>query len=153
MKVGIVGWRGMVGSVLMDRMTAERDFELFDSVFFSTSNAGGAAPRVARAAPTLKDAGDIDALKACDTIVTCQGGDYTNDVFPRLRAAGWDGYWVDAASALRMKDDAVIILDPVNLPVIKDALTKGVKNYIGGNCTVSLMLMALDGLLEENLVE
>ncbi len=153
MKVGIVGWRGMVGSVLMERMTAERDFELFDSVFFSTSNAGGAAPRVARAAPTLKDAGDIDALKACDTIVTCQGGDYTNDVFPKLRAAGWNGYWVDAASALRMKDDAVIILDPVNLPVIKDALAKGVKNYIGGNCTVSLMLMALDGLLEENLVE
>jgi aspartate-semialdehyde dehydrogenase len=153
MKVGIVGWRGMVGSVLMERMTAERDFELFESVFFSTSNAGGAAPSVARAAPTLKDAADIDALKACDTIVTCQGGDYSNEVFPRLRAAGWDGYWVDAASALRMKDDAVIILDPVNLPVIKDALAKGVKNYIGGNCTVSLMLMALDGLLEENLVE
>jgi len=153
MKVGIVGWRGMVGSVLMERMTAERDFELFDSVFFSTSNAGGAAPRVARAAPTLKDACDLDALKACDTIVTCQGGDYTNDVFPKLRAAGWDGYWVDAASSLRMKDDAVIILDPVNLPVIKDALAKGVKNYIGGNCTVSLMLMALDGLLEEELVE
>ncbi len=153
MKVGIVGWRGMVGSVLMERMTAERDFELFDSVFFSTSNAGGAAPSVARAAPTLKDAGDIDALKACDTIVTCQGGDYSNEVFPKLRAAGWNGYWVDAASALRMKDDAVIILDPVNLPVIKEALAKGVKNYIGGNCTVSLMLMALDGLLEENLVE
>jgi len=153
MKVGIVGWRGMVGSVLMERMTAERDFELFDSVFFSTSNAGGAAPSVARAAPTLKDAGDIDALKACDTIVTCQGGDYSNEVFPKLRAAGWNGYWVDAASALRMKDDAVIILDPVNLPVIKDALAKGIKNYIGGNCTVSLMLMALDGLLEENLVE
>ena len=153
MKVGIVGWRGMVGSVLMERMTAERDFELFDSVFFSTSNAGGAAPKVARAEPTLKDAADIDALKACDTIVTCQGGDYTNDVFPKLRAAGWNGYWVDAASALRMKDDAVIILDPVNLPVIKDALAKGVKNYIGGNCTVSLMLMALDGLLKENLVE
>jgi len=153
MKVGIVGWRGMVGSVLMERMTAERDFELFDSVFFSTSNAGGAAPRVARAAPTLKDACDLDALKACDTIVTCQGGDYSNEVFPKLRAAGWNGYWVDAASALRMKDDAVIILDPVNLPVIKEALAKGVKNYIGGNCTVSLMLMALDGLLEENLVE
>src|SRR5512139_294157 len=153
MKVGIVGWRGMVGSVLMERMTAERDFELFDSVFFSTSNAGGAAPRVARAAPTLKDAADIDALKACDTIVTCQGGDYTNEIFPKLRAAGWNGYWVDAASALRMKDDAGIILDPVNLPVIKDALAKGVKNYIGGNCTVSLMLMALDGLLKENLID
>jgi aspartate-semialdehyde dehydrogenase len=153
MKVGIVGWRGMVGSVLMERMTAERDFELFDSVFFSTSNAGGAAPKVARAEPTLKDAADIEALKACDTIVTCQGGDYTNEVFPKLRGAGWNGYWVDAASALRMKDDAVIILDPVNLPVIKDALKKGVKNYIGGNCTVSLMLMALDGLLKEDLVE
>src|SRR5512145_2798884 len=109
MKVGIVGWRGMVGSVLMERMTAERDFDLFDPVFFSTSNAGGAAPKVTRAAPTLQDAADLDALMACDTIVTCQGGDYTNDVFPRLRAAGWDGYWVDAASALRMKDDAVII--------------------------------------------
>jgi aspartate-semialdehyde dehydrogenase len=153
MKVGIVGWRGMVGSVLMERMTAERDFELFDSVFFSTSNAGGAAPRVARAEPTLKDAADLEALKACDTIITCQGGDYTNDVFPRLRAAGWSGYWVDAASALRMKDDAVIILDPVNLPVIKAALAKGVKNYIGGNCTVSLMLMALDGLLKEDLID
>jgi aspartate-semialdehyde dehydrogenase len=153
MKVGIVGWRGMVGSVLMERMSAERDFELFDSVFFSTSNAGGAAPKVARAEPTLKDAADIAALKACDAIVTCQGGDYTNDVFPKLRAAGWDGYWVDAASSLRMKDDAVIILDPVNLPVIRSALAKGVKNYIGGNCTVSLMLMALDGLLKENLIE
>jgi aspartate-semialdehyde dehydrogenase len=153
MRVGIVGWRGMVGSVLMERMAAERDFELFDSVFFSTSNAGGAAPRVARADPTLKDAGDVAALKACDTIVTCQGGDYTNDVFPKLRAAGWNGYWVDAASALRMKDDAVIILDPVNLPVIRNALARGVKNYIGGNCTVSLMLMALDGLLKEDLVE
>jgi len=153
MKVGIVGWRGMVGSVLMERMTAERDFELFDSVFFSTSNAGGAAPKVARAEPTLRAASDLDALKGCDTIVTCQGGDYTNEVFPKLRSAGWNGYWVDAASALRMKDDAVIILDPVNLPVIKDALAKGVKNYIGGNCTVSLMLMALDGLLKANLVE
>jgi len=153
MKVGIVGWRGMVGSVLMERMTAERDFELFDSVFFSTSNAGGAAPKVARSGSTLKDATDLEALKACDTIVTCQGGDYTNDIFPKLRAAGWNGYWVDAASSLRMKDDAVIILDPVNLPVIKDALAKGVRNYIGGNCTVSLMLMALDGLLKEDLVE
>jgi aspartate-semialdehyde dehydrogenase len=153
MKVGIVGWRGMVGSVLMERMAAERDFELFDSVFFSTSNAGGTAPTVARAGSVLKDAADIDALKSCDTILTCQGGDYTNDVFPRLRAAGWDGYWIDAASSLRMKDDAVIILDPVNLPVIKTALTAGVKNFIGGNCTVSLMLMALDGLLKEDLIE
>jgi len=153
MKVGIVGWRGMVGSVLMERMSAERDFDLIDSVFFSTSNAGGAAPRVARAAPKLQDANDIAALKACDVILTCQGGDYTNDVHPKLRAAGWNGYWIDAASALRMKDDAVIILDPVNLPVIENALAKGVKNYIGGNCTVSLMLLAIDGLLKADLVE
>jgi aspartate-semialdehyde dehydrogenase len=153
MKVGIVGWRGMVGSVLMERMSAERDFDLIDSVFFSTSNAGGAAPKVARAAPTLQDANDIEALKACDAILTCQGGDYTNDVHPKLRAAGWNGYWIDAASALRMKDDAVIILDPVNLPVIKSALGKGVRNFIGGNCTVSLMLLAIDGLLKADLVE
>jgi aspartate-semialdehyde dehydrogenase len=143
----------MVGSVLMERMSAERDFDLIDSVFFSTSNAGGAAPRVARAAPKLQDANDIAALKACDVILTCQGGDYTNDVHPKLRAAGWNGYWIDAASALRMKDDAVIILDPVNLPVIENALAKGVKNYIGGNCTVSLMLLAIDGLLKADLVE
>jgi aspartate-semialdehyde dehydrogenase len=153
MEVGIVGWRGMVGSVLMERMSAERDFELIDSVFFSTSNAGGAAPKVARAAPKLQDANDIAALKACDAILTCQGGDYTNDVYPKLRAAGWTGYWIDASSALRMNDDAVIILDPVNLPVIKSALAKGVKNYIGGNCTVSLMLLAIDGLLKADLVE
>jgi aspartate-semialdehyde dehydrogenase len=153
MKVGIVGWRGMVGSVLMERMTAERDFELFDSVFFSTSNAGGAAPRVARAEPRLKSADDIGALSACDTIVTCQGGDYTNEVYPKLRAAGWDGIWIDAASALRMKDDAVIVLDPVNLPVIEAAVARGIRNYIGGNCTVSLMLMALDGLLKADAIE
>jgi aspartate-semialdehyde dehydrogenase len=153
MKVGIVGWRGMVGSVLMERMSAERDFDLIDSVFFSTSNAGGAAPKVARGAPKLQDANDVAALKACDAILTCQGGDYTNDVYPKLRAAGWNGFWIDAASALRMKDDAVIILDPVNLPVIKAALAKGVKNYIGGNCTVSLMLLAIDGLLKADLVE
>jgi aspartate-semialdehyde dehydrogenase len=143
----------MVGSVLMERMAAERDFDLIDSVFFSTSNAGGAAPKVARAAPKLQDANDITALKACDAIVTCQGGDYTSAVHPKLRAAGWNGYWIDAASALRMKDDAVIILDPVNLPVIEGALAKGVKNYIGGNCTVSLMLLAIDGLLKADLVE
>jgi len=137
----------------MERMSAERDFDLIDSVFFSTSNAGGAAPKVPRAAPTLQDANDIAALKACDAILTCQGGDYTNDVHPKLRAAGWNGYWIDAASALRMKDDAVIILDPVNLPVIKSALAKGVRNFIGGNCTVSLMLLAIDGLLKADLVE
>ena len=153
MKVGIVGWRGMVGSVLMQRMSAEKDFELFDSVFFSTSNAGGDAPKVTRAERTLKDASDLKALAACDAIVTAQGGDYTNDVFPKLRAAGWSGYWIDAASALRMSDDAVIILDPVNLPVIKDALARGVKDYIGSNCTVGLMLLALDGLLKADLIE
>jgi aspartate-semialdehyde dehydrogenase len=153
MKVGIVGWRGMVGSVLMQRMSAEKDFELFDSVFFSTSNAGGEAPKVARGDRTLKDASDLKALGACDAIVTAQGGDYTNDVFPKLRAAGWSGYWIDAASALRMSDDAVIVLDPVNLPVIKDALGRGIKDYIGSNCTVGLMLMALDGLLKADLIE
>ena len=153
MKVGIVGWRGMVGSVLMQRMSAENDFELFDSVFFSTSNAGGSAPVVARGERTLKEAGDLKALAACDVIVTAQGGDYTNEVFPKLRAARWNGYWIDAASALRMSDDAIIILDPVNLPVIQDALSRGVKNYIGSNCTVGLMLMALDGLLKADLIE
>jgi len=153
MKVGIVGWRGMVGSVLMDRMAAERDFDLFDSVFFSTSNIGGSAPRVRRAEPVLKDANDLAALQSCDTIVTCQGGDYTNDIHPKLRAAGWNGYWIDAASALRMKDNSVIILDPVNLPVIRSALGQGVKDYIGGNCTVSLMMLGIDGLLKADLVE
>ena len=153
MKVGIVGWRGMVGSVLMQRMRAENDFELFDSMFFSTSNVGGEAPEVARGDRTLRDASDLKALAACDTIVTAQGGDYTNDVFPKLRASGWSGVWIDAASALRMSDDAIIILDPVNLPVIKDALARGVKNYIGSNCTVGLMLLALDGLLKADLIE
>ena len=153
MKTGIVGWRGMVGSVLMDRMRAERDFNLIEPVFFSTSQAGGAAPDVGRGAGVLRDANDLEALAACGVIVTCQGGDYTNSVHPRLRAAGWEGYWIDAASALRMKDDAVIILDPVNRDVIDAALRAGVKDFIGGNCTVSLMLMALAGLLREDLVE
>lgn len=153
MRVGIVGWRGMVGSVLMQRMSAEKDFELFDSVFFSMSNAGGDAPVVTRGERVLRDANDLKALAACDAIVTAQGGDYTNDVFVKLRATGWSGYWIDAASALRMSDDAVIVLDPVNLPVISDALTRGVKNYIGCNCTVGLMLMALDGLLKADLIE
>ncbi len=153
MKVGFVGWRGMVGSVLMDRMAAERDFELFDSVFFSTSSAGGAAPKIKGAEPVLKDANDLKALQTCDTIVTCQGGDYTGAVHPKLRAAGWNGYWIDAASSLRMKDDAVIILDPVNMPVIEAALGRGIKDYIGGNCTVSLMMLAIDGLLKADLVE
>jgi aspartate-semialdehyde dehydrogenase len=151
--VGFVGWRGMVGSVLMERMAAERDFGHFDSVFFSASNAGGAAPRVGAASGVLKDANDVESLKTCDVVVTCQGGDYSSAVHPRLRAAGWGGYWIDAASALRMSSDAVIILDPVNRPVIDRALAAGVKDYIGGNCTVSLMLLAIDGLLKADLVE
>ena len=153
MRVGFVGWRGMVGSVLLQRMREERDFELIDPVFFTTSNAGGKGPDVGRGTAPLKDARSIDELKAMDVIVTCQGGDYTNEVHPRLRAAGWSGYWIDAASALRMKDDAVIILDPVNLDVIKDGIARGLKDYIGGNCTVSLMIMGLHGLFKHGLVE
>jgi len=143
----------MVGSVLMQRMQEEGDFDHFEPVFFSTSNAGGKAPAMAKNETTLKDANDIEALKKCDVVLTAQGGDYTNDVFPRLRAAGWNGYWIDAASSLRMKDDAIIVLDPVNMGVIKDALKKGVKNFIGGNCTVSCMLMGLGGLFQYDLVE
>ena len=153
MKTGIVGWRGMVGSVLMDRMRAERDFDVIEPVFFSTSQAGGVAPDVGRGAGVLRSATDLDALAACDVIVTCQGGDYTNAVHPRLRAGGWQGYWIDAASALRMKDDAVIILDPVNRNVIDAALKSGVRDYVGGNCTVSLMMLALGGLFRAGLVE
>jgi aspartate-semialdehyde dehydrogenase len=153
MKVGFVGWRGMVGSVLMQRMHEERDFDLFDSVFFSTSTAGGAAPATPRGHALLLDGNDVAALAACDAIVTCQGGDYTNGVYPKLRAAGWDGYWIDAASALRMNDEAVIILDPVNRPIIDAAVARGVRTYVGGNCTVSLMLMALDGLLKADLID
>jgi aspartate-semialdehyde dehydrogenase len=154
-KTAIVGWRGMVGSVLMQRMAAERDLDLVEPVFFSTSQAGAPAPVVGgrRAAGQLQDANDLDALAGCDLVVTCQGGDYTHAVHPRLRAAGWKGYWIDAASALRMRDDAVIILDPVNRDVIDAALAAGVKDYVGGNCTVSLMLMAVSGLLREGLVE
>ncbi len=151
--VGMVGWRGMVGSVLMDRMRTEGDFALIEPVFFSTSNAGGPAPAVAGAGATLQDASNIDALKKCDIIITAQGGDYTSQVFPRLRAAGWSGHWIDAASTLRMKDDAVIILDPVNLPVIQHALTTGTRNWIGGNCTVSCMLMGVGALYKAGLVE
>ncbi|WP_454764509.1 aspartate-semialdehyde dehydrogenase [Cupriavidus campinensis] len=153
MIVGLVGWRGMVGSVLMQRMQEEGDFDHIEPVFFSTSNAGGKAPAMAKNETTLKDANDIEALKQCDVVLTAQGGDYTSDVFPRLRAAGWNGYWIDAASSLRMKDDAIIVLDPVNQGVIKDALSKGVKNFIGGNCTVSCMLMGLGGLFQNDLVE
>jgi aspartate-semialdehyde dehydrogenase len=151
--VGLVGWRGMVGSVLMQRMQDEGDFDHIEPVFFSTSNAGGKAPSFAKTATTLKDANSIEELKKCDIIITAQGGDYTNEIFPKLRAAGWDGYWIDAASSLRMKDDAVIVLDPVNNNVIKDALAKGVKNYIGGNCTNSILLMGVGGLFKEGLVE
>jgi aspartate-semialdehyde dehydrogenase len=151
--VGLVGWRGMVGSVLMQRMQEEGDFAHIEPVFFSTSNAGGKAPVMAKGEATLKDANDIDALKKCDIILTCQGGDYTSEIFPKLRASGWSGYWIDAASTLRMKDDAIIVLDPVNLGVIKSALKRGVKNYIGGNCTVSCMLMGLGGLFQHDLVD
>ena len=153
MKVGIVGWRGMVGSVLMDRMSAERDFDLIDTTFFSTSNAGGAAPSVPRSSGKLKQADDIAALSDLDTIITCQGSDYTKEVYPKLRSTGWNGYWIDAAKTLRMQDDAVIILDPVNRPVIDAALARGVKNYIGGNCTVSCMLMGVGALFKQDLVE
>jgi len=143
----------MVGSVLMQRMQEERDFDHIEPVFFSTSNAGGKAPAMAKNETTLKDANDIEALKKCDVVLTAQGGDYTNEVFPKLREAGWKGYWIDAASSLRMKDDAIIVLDPVNQGVIKDALSKGVKNFVGGNCTVSCMLMGLGGLFQADLVE
>jgi len=151
--VGLVGWRGMVGSVLMQRMQDEGDFDHIEPVFFTTSNAGGAAPKMAKNETTLKSAHDIAALSKCEIIISCQGGDYTSEVFPQLRASGWDGYWIDAASTLRMNDDAVIVLDPVNLDVIKNAMTRGVKNYVGGNCTVSCMLMGLGGLFEQGLVE
>src|SRR5262245_44239764 len=152
-RVGFVGWRGMVGSVLLQRMRAERDFDQIEPVFFSTSAVGGKGPDIGRAVAPLEDARAIDRLASLDAIVTCQGGDYTNEVHPRLRAAGWNGYWIDAASALRMSKDAVIILDPVNADVIADALARGIKDYIGGNCTVSLMLMGLHGLFKHGLVE
>jgi len=151
--VGFIGWRGMVGSVLMERMREEGDFARINPVFFTTSNVGGPGPSIGKPVPPLKDANDVAELAKYPVLVTCQGGDYTNAIYPRLRAAGWDGYWIDAASALRMEKDAVIVLDPVNKPVIDKALANGTKNYIGGNCTVSLMLMALDGLFRAELVE
>ena len=151
--VGLVGWRGMVGSVLMQRMRDENDFALFEPVFFSTSNAGGAAPSWATGAGPLQDAYDIDALAKLPIIVTAQGGDYTSAVYPKLRSAGWKGIWIDAASTLRMKDDAIIVLDPVNRPVIDAALQRGVRDFIGGNCTVSCMLMGLAGLFKADMVE
>ena len=151
--VGLVGWRGMVGSVLMDRMVEEKDFDLIEPMFFSTSNAGGKAPAMAKNETTLQDAFNIEQLKRCDIIITAQGGDYTTEVFPKLRAAGWSGHWIDAASTLRMEKDAVIILDPVNMPVIKNALAHGGKNWVGGNCTVSCMLMGVGALYKAGLVE
>ncbi|MCH9819118.1 MAG: aspartate-semialdehyde dehydrogenase [Burkholderiaceae bacterium] len=151
--VGLVGWRGMVGSVLMDRMAAEGDFDLIEPLFFSTSNAGGKAPIWAKNETVLQDAYDIDALKRCDAIVTAQGGDYTSSVFAKLRATGWQGHWIDAASTLRMEDNAVITLDPVNMNVIRDALIRGGKNWVGGNCTVSCMLMGVGALYKAGLVE
>ncbi len=154
-RVGLVGWRGMVGSVLMQRMQEEQDFAHIEPVYFSTSNAGGNAPSFGgvTSGEKLQDASNIDALKKMDIILTCQGGDYTKEVYPKLRAAGWNGHWIDAASALRMADDAVIVLDPVNRDVIDAALAKGGKNWIGGNCTVSLMLMGLGGLFEHKLID
>jgi aspartate-semialdehyde dehydrogenase len=151
--VGLVGWRGMVGSVLIDRMQAEGDFDLIEPVFFSTSNAGGQAPAQAKNETKLQDAFDVKALARCDVIITAQGGDYTSEIYPKLRAAGWNGHWIDAASTLRMKDDAIIVLDPVNLPVIQKALANGGKNWIGGNCTVSCMLMGVGALYKAGLVE
>ena len=153
-KVGLVGWRGMVGSVLMQRMVEEGDFNHIEPVYFSTSAVGGKAPTLGgKEGGVLHDAKSIETLKQMDIVITCQGGDYTKEVFPKLRATGWAGHWIDAASTLRMEKDAVIILDPVNLNVIQDALTKGGKNWIGGNCTVSLMLMGLGGLFQKDLVE
>ena len=151
--VGLVGWRGMVGSVLIDRMLQEKDFDLIEPVFFSTSNAGGKAPGMAKNETALKDANDIQALAKCDIILTAQGGDYTSEVYPKLRAAGWNGHWIDAASTLRMDKNAVIVLDPVNLPVVESALAHGGKDWIGGNCTVSCMLMGVGALYKAGLVE
>jgi aspartate-semialdehyde dehydrogenase len=153
LRVGIVGWRGMVGSVLVQRMREERDFDHVEPLFFSTSQAGGRGPDIGKALEAVKSATDIPELKKLPVIISCQGGDYTNDVYPKLRQAGWKGYWIDAASALRMKDDAVIILDPVNMPLIQDAVANGKKDFIGGNCTVSLMLMGMAGLFQRDEIE
>ncbi len=153
LKVGLVGWRGMVGSVLMQRMREEGDFALIDPVFFTTSNVGGAGPDVGRGAAPLKDAKSVAELKAMDVIITCQGGDYTTELHPQLRAAGWNGFWIDAASTLRMEDDAVIVLDPVNLDQIKTSIARGGRDFIGGNCTNSILLMGLGGLFKAGLVD
>ena len=153
LRVGIIGWRGMVGSLLVQRMREERDFDHVEPVFFSTSQAGGKGPAIGKSTEAVKDAMDLGELKKLPVIISCQGGDYTNDLYPRLRREGWKGYWIDAASALRMQDDAVIILDPVNMPVIRKAVSDGVKNYIGSNCTVGLMLMGMAGLFQRDEVE
>jgi len=153
LRVGIVGWRGMVGSVLVQRMREERDFDHLEPVFFSTSQAGGKGPAIGKPTEAVKNAADLAELKKLPVIISCQGGDYTNDIYPKLRAQGWNGYWIDAASALRMNDDAVIILDPLNSDLIKKSLATGVKNYIGGNCTVSLMLMGMAGLFQRDEIE
>ena len=153
LRVAIVGWRGMVGLVLVQRMREERDFYHVEPVFFSTSQAGGKGPAIGKEVPSVQDANDVEALKAFPVILSCQGGDYTNEVYPKLRQAGWKGYWIDAASALRMNDDATIVLDPVNMPLIKKSLSAGTKNFIGGNCTVSLMLMGTAGLFQRDEVE
>ncbi|HSR02349.1 MAG TPA: aspartate-semialdehyde dehydrogenase [Methylophilaceae bacterium] len=153
LKVGFVGWRGMVGSVLMQRMMQENDFVDIEPQFFTTSQTGAKAPNIGKDSPPLQDAKNIDALKVMDVIVSCQGGDYTTEVFPKLRAEGWQGHWIDAASTLRMEKDSVIVLDPVNMHVIQDSYSNGNKNWIGGNCTVSLMLMALHGLFKADLID
>jgi len=153
LRIGIVGWRGMVGSVLMGRMREEDDFKGFEPVFFTTSNVGGKGPDVGLEIPPLKDAFDVGLLSSMDIIVTCQGGDYTKKVCPEIRKLGWNGYWIDSASAMRMEDDSIIVLDPVNRPVIDSGLSAGIKTYVGGNCTVSLMLMALSGLFASGHIE
>jgi aspartate-semialdehyde dehydrogenase len=152
-KVGFIGWRGMVGSVLMERMNQENDFSHMESYFFSTSQAGAAAPTVINSHDKLLSAMDSKELSKMDILVSCQGGEYTSEIFPMLRKDGWNGVWIDAASTLRMKDDAVIILDPVNRDFIQSSIHKGVKNFVGGNCTVSLLLIALHGLFKENMIE
>jgi aspartate-semialdehyde dehydrogenase len=152
-KIGFVGWRGMVGSVLMARMREEKDFQGIEPLFFTTSNVGGKGPDIGRDIPPLEDAYDLNRLSQMEIVVTCQGGDYTKNVYPEMRRKGWRGYWIDSASTLRMEEDSIIVLDPVNRPVIDKALVSGLKTYVGGNCTVSLMLMALAGLYREGLVE
>lgn len=152
-RVGLVGWRGMVGSVLMQRMREERDFDVIEPVFFSTSQAGQPGPDVGKVVPPLQDATSVDALKEMDVVISCQGGSYTKEIYPKLRSAGWDGYWIDAASTLRMDSESIIVLDPVNRDVIERGLNDGVKTYVGGNCTVSLMLMAISGLFEQDLID